>query len=102
MPGIDRLYRDFADDERVAFLLVNVDADFRKGREWVERRGFAFPIYHLRGPLPGELEATSLPTTYVLGPAGEVLLVHRGMADYDTREFRERLDHLADEVAGAR
>ncbi|WP_254827777.1 redoxin domain-containing protein [Lewinella sp. JB7] len=94
MPGIDRLYRDFADDERVAFVLLNVERDFTKGRALVEARGFDFPVYQLRGPLPAELASSTLPTTYVLGPTGEVLLSHRGMADYDTAEFREVLERL--------
>ncbi|NJB86421.1 thiol-disulfide isomerase/thioredoxin [Lewinella marina] len=102
MPGIDKLYRDFADDDRVAFVLVNVDQDFAKGKALVERRGYRFPIYHLAGPLSGPLDVSSLPSTYLVAPSGEVLLAHHGMADYDTQEFRELLQKLADEAAGAR
>lgn len=95
MPGIDRLYRDFADDERVAFVLLNVEADPTKGWELVRQREFTFPVYHLRGTLPPALASTTLPTTFVLRPDGQVVVDHRGMADYDSGEFRELLRRLA-------
>ena len=95
MPTINALYADFVDDDRVAFVLLNVDREFARGIKLVEREGYDFPIYHLSGPLPPTLEAAGLPTTFVVSPSGELALTHTGMANYDSAEFRELLTDLA-------
>ncbi|WP_116125858.1 TlpA family protein disulfide reductase [Lewinella sp. IMCC34183] len=94
MPNINALYADYAGDERVAFVLLNVEADFTKGVDYVRRHGYDFPVYHLRGNLPEELRSGTLPTTYVISPDGEVVVAHEGMARYDTRKFRALLNGL--------
>ncbi len=95
MPNVDALYADYAGDERVAFVLLNVEDDFTKGKDYVSRHGYGFPIYQLRGNLPEALRSGTLPTTYVISPTGEVVVTHKGMARYDTRKFRALLDRLA-------
>ncbi len=95
MPTINALYADFADDDRVAFVLLNVDRDFTRGIKLVKREGYDFPIYHLDSDLPASLETAGLPTTFVVAPSGELVLTHTGMANYDSSEFRELLGDLA-------
>lgn len=95
MPTINALYADFAADDRVAFVLLNVDGDFTRGIELVKREGYDFPIYHLDSALPVSLGAAGLPTTFVVAPSGELVLTHTGMANYDSSEFRQLLKDLA-------
>jgi thiol-disulfide isomerase/thioredoxin len=88
MPNIDALYADYAQDDRIAFVLLNVERDFSKGLELVEGRGYAFPVYGRRDALPASLSSGTLPTTYLIAPSGAVVLTHEGMANYDTEAFR--------------
>ncbi len=94
LPNIDALYARFADDDRVAFILLNVEEDFSQGLAYVGRHGYGFPVYHLRGGLPERLRSGTLPTTYVISPAGKMVVAHKGMAQYDTDKFRALLDGL--------
>ena len=95
MPNIEALYADYAANDRVAFVLLNVEADSAKGRALMKRKGYRFPVYYLQAALPERLASGTLPTTYVIAPSGEVVLRHLGMARYDTNEFRSLLDSLA-------
>ena len=36
----------------------------------------------------------SIPTTYVIDAAGNLALTHRGMGQFDTRDFKEFLNSL--------
>ncbi|WP_116109067.1 TlpA family protein disulfide reductase [Lewinella sp. IMCC34191] len=95
MPNIDALYGDYADDDRVAFVMLNVEQDFGQGKDLIQNRGYAFPVYHLRGRLPAGLESGTLPTTYLIDSSGRVVVRHRGMAQYDTEAYREMIDRLS-------
>lgn len=99
MPNIDALHADYADDDRITFVLLNVETDFTRGKELVAGRGYDFPIYQLSSSLPASLGSSSLPTTFVIAPGGEVIVTHKGMADYDTKKFRALLDELIDRVS---
>ncbi|PPK88348.1 thiol-disulfide isomerase/thioredoxin [Neolewinella xylanilytica] len=94
LPNIAALHADYATDPDIAFVLLNVEEDVTKGTDYVERHGFDFPVYHLRGTLPESLSSGTLPTTYVIAPSGEVVVARKGMAQYDTRAFRELLERL--------
>lgn len=96
MPNIDALYEDYAVDDRVAFLMLNTEDDLDKGLAYVQRHGYRFPVYRLLGGLPEALRSGTLPTTFVISPAGKVVVKHSGMGQYDTRAFRELLNRLVD------
>ncbi len=95
LPDIAALYADFRRDDRFAFVLLNVEADFGPGRQLITDAGYDFPVYHLQGGLPPALAATALPSTFVLDRSGRVVVAHAGMASYDTEEFRDFLRQLA-------
>ncbi|CAH0999065.1 Thiol-disulfide oxidoreductase ResA [Neolewinella maritima] len=94
MPNIHALWQDYAEDDRIAFVLLNTEDELTKGLAYVGRHGYGFPVYRLLGGLPEELRTGTLPTTYVISPAGQVVLEHRGMGQYDTRKVRDLLDRL--------
>ena len=95
MPNIEALHGDYAENDRVAFVLLNVEADPAKGRTLMKRKGYRFPVYYLQAALPERLASGTLPTTFVIAPSGEVVVHHEGMARYDTDSFRTLLDRLA-------
>ncbi len=99
LPGIAALYADFRQDDRFAFVLLNVEANFGPGQQLITKAGYDFPVYHLQGGLPPALTANVLPSTFVLDPTGRVVVAHAGMASYDTREFRDFLRQLAGETS---
>jgi len=95
MPSIYSLYNKFDEEDNVTFLLVSVDEDFEKAKEFMAARDFSIPIYHFRTRAPGEFESSAIPTTYVITPDGKLAFKKEGLAKYDTPEFEQFLRDLA-------
>jgi len=94
MPGIQRLAEQLHDAPNVAFVVLSLDQNPDKARRFVARRGFTMPIYTLNGSLPAAFDTESIPTTFLISPAGEIVSRHEGMADYDRPEVAQLLRRL--------
>lgn len=90
MPGINKLYKDVK-DQNVEFVMLSVDQDFGKAIDFTQDRDFEFDIYKLGGPMPSMYASRAIPTTYVIDAEGNLVLTHKGMGDFDTKQFREFL-----------
>ena len=95
MPNIDQLYRDLEGDD-VVFIMLSVDQDFSKAVNHVSEKGFRFPVYQIGEGWPASLNSSTIPTTYVIDRMGTLVLEHRGMAKYNTKEFKAFLQELMD------
>ena len=93
MPNIHSLYQKVASDD-IVFVMINVDDEADTARRFVEEKGYTFPVYRLTHRLPAIYDSTVLPTTYVIAPNGKLVRKHAGMAQYDTKTFREYLERL--------
>ncbi|MCG8310685.1 MAG: TlpA family protein disulfide reductase [Cytophagales bacterium] len=93
MPDIHDLYNNMKSKD-VEFVLISLDDDFQKAKQFVHRKDFEFPIYQLAGPLPPVYESSAIPTTYVISPQGEIVVSKSGMAKYNTKKFRSFLEEL--------
>jgi thiol-disulfide isomerase/thioredoxin len=96
MPSINKLYRQFGESDNVKFVLVSMDDDFDKAKEFMEKRGFDMPIYHYRTKVPGTYESSVIPTTYVISGDGKLMMEKQGLAKYDTPEFEQFLRDLSE------
>ena len=95
MPSIQALYDDVKDNPNIAFVLVSMDEDFEKAKDFMEKREYDLPIYHYRTKAPGTYQSTVIPTTYVISADGKLALEKRGLAKYDSEEFKDFLQSLA-------
>lgn len=93
MPDIHDLYEE-TQASGTEFVLISLDEDFQKAKDFVKKKGFDFPIYHLASPLPAVYESSAIPTTYVISPKGEIVVTKSGMAKYNTKKFRRFLEEL--------
>jgi thiol-disulfide isomerase/thioredoxin len=93
MPDINSLYGEMK-DEGINFVLISLDDDFQKAKDFVKRKGFDFPIYHLGSNLPEVYESQAIPTTYVISPKGKIVVSKSGMAKYNTKKFKTFLVDL--------
>ncbi len=93
MPGIQTLYESI---EGINFVMLSTDENFEKAKKYKKDNGYTFPIYQLGTLLSEELNSTSLPTTFIIGKQGNIEMVHKGMAQYDSDEFKNYLEGLAD------
>lgn len=95
MPNIHSLYEEVASDE-IVFVMINVDEELQAATEYMERKGYTFPVYRLTHRLPPVYDSAVLPTTYVIAPNGKMVTKHTGMGQYDTRSFKDFLRRLGD------
>ena len=93
MPDIHSLYEQKKDS--VSFVMVSLDKDEKKARDFISRREFDFPVYFLRSGLPATYNIHSIPTTYVIDKNGIIRVENHGMAKYNTKKFKSLLADLS-------
>lgn len=93
MPGINNLYQEVKDGN-VEFVMLSLDQDFEKAKNFRKNKGFDFEIYKVAGPIPQMYSSNSIPTTYVIDAEGNLALTHLGMGDFDTKDFKQFLKKL--------
>lgn len=92
MPDIENLYEQKGED--VAFVMISLDKDREKALRFIQRKDFKMPIYFLESGLPRVYNPSSIPTTYVISPQGEIVMTQHGMAKYNSDSFIEFLEGL--------
>ncbi len=93
MPDIHDLYEKVGGN--VEFVMISVDSDQAKAREFIQKKGFDFPVYFLAASMPETYETSTIPTTYILSPQGEIVLEESGLTKYDTKKIRDFLKDLS-------
>ncbi|WP_143962242.1 TlpA family protein disulfide reductase [Litoribacter populi] len=91
MPHIAELYKKVNHKEDIAFLMIALDDDFQKSKNFLAKKTWKFPVYHASHGLNGSLQSQSIPTTLVVNPAGEIVFYHEGMSNFNTKDFEEFL-----------
>lgn len=91
MPSLDNLYTDYNKD--VVFLFVARD---RKAKvdTFLDKHGYALPVYYETGFTPEQLYSTSLPTTYILDKNGSIVVAETGAASWNSDATRGIIDNL--------
>ncbi len=93
MPEIQNLWDDIASDD-IAFLLISTDDEMGKIKSFIERKEFTFPVYKLNGAIPQELSSSAIPSTFVIAPDGRIIYKHLGIANYNTKDFKDFLSKV--------
>lgn len=96
MPDIQSLYKKYEQNPDIAFIMVSLDEKPEKARKFIQRKAFTFPVYMPGGRIPDALLSHVVPTTFVLDRDGNVIVRRKGMAEYDTKQFRNFLDAQID------
>ena len=92
MPDINNLYAEASDSVR--FVMISLDRNRQKAKDFVAQKGFDFPIYFMDSQLPSTYDVRSIPTTYVLSKEGQVKVENIGMAKYNSKKFKRLLSEL--------
>ncbi|HSJ67594.1 MAG TPA: TlpA disulfide reductase family protein [Anditalea sp.] len=94
MPHISELYKKVKDEDNIEFLMIALDKDFTKSKDYISAKGFTFPVLHANKGLNNTLQSQSIPTTLVISPEGKVVFYHEGMSNFNTKEFEDFLVNL--------
>jgi thiol-disulfide isomerase/thioredoxin len=93
MPDINNLYNEL-DKENIEFLMISLDDDFTKAMKFAEKRRFSFNIYYPATSIPPVFSGNVVPSTYIISPAGKIIVKKEGMAQYNSDSFRKFLKTL--------
>ncbi len=93
MPGINDMYNDI-DKDKIEVLMVSFDQKFEKAIKYKNKNAFDFEVYAPAEAIPQMYDSPSIPTTFVINSKGDLVFTHKGMADYNRKEFREFLKNL--------
>lgn len=102
MPAIESLYKGTTHKD-LAFVMLSIDRknDEIKVRNYVNTKGFTFPVYLVQSPFPNQLpealQVPSIPTTFVINKKGEIVYKNVGTANYNTKKFKNFLEELLQE-----
>ena len=91
MPHIESLYKKVNEQENLEFLMIALDKEFEKSKDFIDKKRFTFPVVHASYELNNALQSQSIPTTLVVDPNGEIVFYQEGMSNFDTEEFRNFL-----------
>lgn len=91
MPHISELYKSVQGQKNLEFLMIGVDNDFQKSKNFIEGKSWSFPAVHASYGLNKSLLSESIPTTLVVNPEGKIVFYQEGMSNFNTDEFRNFL-----------
>jgi thiol-disulfide isomerase/thioredoxin len=96
MPGLLAFLHESKKDPNFEFLAVSVDEDWKIVDGWLKQHGAAdLPVaLDPRRETAKQFGTVKFPETYVLSPAGEVLLWVKGSLDWKSPAFARQLEAL--------
>ena len=94
MPSIQKLYDDYKD--KVVFVLITKE-NTKTVNSFLDKKGYSMPSYNELSKSPSEFYFSSIPTTFVLNKKGEIVDYVVGSANWNSSNFREKLDKLLEE-----
>ncbi|WP_437918380.1 TlpA family protein disulfide reductase [Sphingobacterium sp. LRF_L2] len=96
MPSIQVLKDKFKGDDRVVFMLVEIEGESEKAKQFMEQGKMDLPIFYPDSEIPSTWLEQSIPTTIILDKEGNIAARHEGMADYARKEVFEFITTLTD------
>ena len=91
MPSLQKLHDKFGD--QLAFYFVSNENAETLNR-FLKVENYTFPVYLPASNYPKEFESSSLPTTYVLDQAGNIIMEEIGAHDWFSTSFLEKIDEM--------
>ncbi len=91
MPSLQKLYNDYKDEVEFLFITMDDDPELNK---FMDDKNYYYPIYRSLSETPKPFNGKTLPTTYLIGKSGSVVINKVGAADWNTAKVRETIDTL--------
>ena len=82
LPEIQRAYEKYGED--VAFLLVT-NQDRQVVESFMEKYGYALPVYYSGTTPPEAFQSSSIPTTFIISREGRIVTRKTGAVNWDSR-----------------
>lgn len=94
MPSIQTLYDKFKGNDKIEFLIVEIEGDVEGTDKFLKEQKLQLPIVYPNGEIPSNWLGGSIPTTVILDKNGKIAAKEEGMYDYSTKEVEEFVRNL--------
>ncbi|MBZ9651997.1 TlpA family protein disulfide reductase [Psychroflexus montanilacus] len=91
MPDLQKLYTDYK--EEVDFYFITSEAP-EVVEPFLERENYTLPPYYFLSSPPNVLKSSSLPTTFLIGKDGDIIIKKTGAANWNSKTVRATIDKL--------
>ena len=95
MPSINKLASKIEKKDKISFIMVDVDNKMNESVKYMQKNSFNLQVYSSVSPILEQIFNGTLPTTIIIGPHGNIVFHHTGMADYNTTEMINFLNTLS-------
>jgi len=95
MPSINSLQSKISHKDKVNFIMVDVDNKIKSSVNYMTKHNYQLKVYSTLSTIPENIFSGTLPTTLIVGPNGDIVFQHSGMADYDTKEMLNFINTLS-------
>lgn len=91
IPSIENLAAK-TDRNKVEFVMLSLDDNFEKAKNYATRNGMKLPVYYPAATLPPLFTVDGIPVTYIFNEKGEIIFQQMGSLNYDSEKFVEMLN----------
>jgi thiol-disulfide isomerase/thioredoxin len=96
MPEIEALYDIYKDSPEVKFLLVS-NEDHQTVENFIQKRGFSFPVFSSRFNAPKIFYSESIPTSFLISKDGRVVIREVGASRWSGKKMQDIINDLIKE-----
>ncbi len=90
IPSIESLGAK-TDKSKTEFVLLSLDDNFDKARNYAVSNSMKLPVYYPAGTLPALFNTEGIPFTVIFNEKGEIIYQNMGSDNYDTQRFMDLL-----------
>ena len=94
MPSIQKLYTEFKGNDKVVFMMVDVDNKRQKAQNFMDKKRYDLPVFAPASKIPTSYLGGAIPTTLVFNKYGKMVFKHEGMGDFSNKEFNTFIEQL--------
>jgi len=91
MPSMQKFYLSYG-GKMPMFLITNEEKS--KVEKYLQENEYNLPVYFQKSGASGVLNVNSLPTSFLISHNGEILIQKKGAADWDSEEFRKKIEEI--------
>jgi peroxiredoxin len=93
-PFFNRLYQNFKGNDGIVFLTMLFNDDLQKGREYIQKYAYDFPVLEDRQGVAAQYGVRAVPETFVIDKRGKIAQKIVGPMKWDSEEVREAIERL--------
>lgn len=97
MPSIQKLVEKFQNNDKIAFLIVEIESNADGTHKFLKENNIDLPIVYPASDIPSNWLDGSIPSTVILDKNGNLAVKKEGMFDYSSKDVQDYIQNLIDQ-----